>query len=225
MLEKTTPEFWRSITLGSTITLSDTQAILDAMEVGAGVEPTDYEVVDVEYMKDSNNIAEWVMFTIERGDDDDEVLFLLVKIVGEEVALRVYFLPPDFDAGTRKDLIDSDMYWMFEEPEDPNTFKYTSLEFAKVLCFEDEGGEGETQYERKLPTLYGTIESRDEFGDEEEMFMAITEYETDSPIENKEALVLERGGENSEDGGYVNLYIGTNISPAEVDVLILKEEH
>ena len=98
MEEKESPQFWRELKPGSTISLTDAQALDDSMQSGLGVSARDYVVRERRSIKQLEGPLEWQLFDVEDGE---ESLWFLVKIVDAHIALRVYFEAEGFEPGTR----------------------------------------------------------------------------------------------------------------------------
>lgn len=222
MLDKFSPDFWRSIKPQSTITLSDQQTLELAMKEGRGLESRDYVVHSVFTFRDNDRFGEWKLFELV---DEEQDLYLLVKIVDDQLDVRVYFAPEEdeFDPGNRADMIDDEHYWMFMEPEDPDSFKLEELEFTEEFgwLFDDgKGGETEVVYQmKKQGVLFGEGEDLPVKSGDKPLFTALVEYRSVEDAENPEALILETGGEESDEGGYITLLFGCPVKTEEIDVL------
>jgi len=138
MLDIYNIDFWKGINPGSTITLKDKQAIEDSMEKGNGMTGIDYMVKSVYSLKELKDLAEWYLFLL---DDPEDLIWIMVKIVGQEIDFRVYFEHPQFEPGNRKDMIDQEKLWLFMEPDNPGDFQYNDLKFTDLIEIEDDNDE------------------------------------------------------------------------------------
>lgn len=217
-LDKYNPDFWREIRPGSIVTLSDEYAIEQSVERGARTLGLDYVVKYVDSIKDVGNHAEWFMLYIE-GEDED--FHLMIKIVDQDIVPIVYFEPPEFHPGTRKQLIDLGVDWLFEPSDDKDGQPHAPVFCSEIFQITDmDGEETEVQYRCKPQgTIYGRFTRCPKSADMEDVFVAFAEYEADESFENPELLVIERGGENDPGGGLVNLFLGGILVFNDIDVL------
>ena len=221
--EKSEPDYWRSIPLGSTVSLTDEAAIEEAMRIGVGVSGLDYEVVRAEVARDMEKVGEWWFYYLEGHKTEN--LWLMVKIVGRDIVPVVYFEVEDFPPTLRSRLISEGQTWLFEAQDDDG------VPHAPVFCRDifqtlddGEGGELEVQYRCKpRGTVYGRYSRVPAVTGLNEIFIAFAEYEADESFENPELLVMEKGGENDPAGGLVSLYVGGITVFNDVEVLRAKE--
>ena len=219
MADKYSPDYWRRVKPDSIVTLTDEQALQDSLEESGQLVGRDYLVKQVRTVTHLDDLAEWWFY---RLSDPDEELWLLAKIVGSEIALRVYFEPPEFPAGDRAHLIEHEMFWLFQEPPDPDNFSLTDLEFTEQLeqVLEEADGEVEVTFVLKPQGVqFGKMECEPSEKGLDDAFTAVVEYGTDDETESPELLLLEVGGEDGERGGHISLYLGNDLNFAEVEVL------
>jgi hypothetical protein len=208
LLNKQDPDYWRSIPLGSTVTLTDEAAIAEAMRIGIGVKGLDYSVKLAEVARDSQQLAEWWFYYIEGHKTEN--LWLMVKIISDDIIPIIYFEVEDFPPMLRSRLIRDGQTWLFEKVTDdgePHAPVFCSDIYQTV---EDEDGEEmEVQYRCKPQgTVYGHYSRVPSEAGMDKVFIAFAEYEADESFENPELLVVEKGGEHESDGGLVSLYVG-----------------
>lgn len=212
-MDKYEPRFWKEdVRVGQTVTLSDPQALKDSLDAGEGAAARDYIVKAIQIVTNDLGI-EWRFFEMY---DSEETLFLLVKSVDDAMDLRVYFEPPEFETGNRRDVLDTGQRWLFQEPEDPDDFRFDKLEYTLTIGAPVVPNE----YERKrVGALFGELSflpPRPEMGD---CLAQIVEYQSQEECENPEILILESGGESGDEGGYIMLLLGAPISPEDVEIL------
>lgn len=206
MLDKHTSDYWKNIEEDSVITLKDEQALEQSLSSGEGVEGIDYYVSKVLTLSLNQDII-WKFFIL-RDSLNEQELWLLAKIVEKDVEVKIYFEVPEFESGSRKDLIDNDYHWLFKEPQDTNNFKYDDLKYSKDIIITSNKGEEVVYKQKKQGELFGKFE---------DSVFGIVEYDTEQEIENKEILILEIG--DGEEGGFVRMLLGNNLNLAEIDVL------
>ncbi len=219
MEEKENPQFWRELKPGSTISLNDAQALEDSMKTGLGVSARDYVVREIRSIVQLQGPVEWQLFNVEDGE---ERLWFLVKIVDTDIALRVYFEAEEFHPGTRSELIDREMSWLFQEPENPDDFRWNELAYTEeiIQALEVEGEEKEVIFRIKPQgEQHGACTHEPRQSWPQVMMATVVEYSTAAACENPELLLLELGGEEGEEGGVITLLLGCDVRLSEVDVL------
>jgi len=186
-ISKNTREFWKSLKIDDIIGLQDKQAIEDQMEEGKILGETDYEIKTIRTFKDSNGLSERLFLTLER---EDEEIMMVVKIVDDIVEQRIFFKVDEFDIGNRQDILDRGDEWIFKEPEDPEDFQVSELEYADVI--EQVVDEEEVEF-NQLPQ--GELSGECKYNPPEsgmgDIFMTISEYSTDVDCDNPFLLIIE----------------------------------
>jgi hypothetical protein len=217
--EKESAQFWRALKPGSTISLKDAQALEDSMKAGLGVSARDYVVREVRSIKQLEGPVEWQLFNVEDGE---ERLWFLVKIVDEDIALRMYFEVEGLQPGTRSEMIEREMSWLFQEPKDPDDFRCNELGYAEeiIQAIEEDGEEKEIRFRIKPQgELHGACTHEPQQSWPQVMMATVVEYASQQACANPELLLLELGGESGEDGGVITLFQGCDVRFSEVDVL------
>lgn len=220
-MELSDPRFWTQVGPGSIITLKDEQALEDSQRKGRGLSPMDYQVKEARTIDVSNGLGALRMFHL---DDTEQSIWFVAKIVDQDIDLRVYFEPPEseFAPGNRRDMLDRGDLWLFQEPANPNNYRPKDLRFTLeiVQSVQQDGGTKQVTYEAKGDELYGemTVEPK-QSGMSDQVMVTVVEYRATEPTENPEALIIETGGENTDDGGLISLMLGSPIRFSEVDVL------
>jgi hypothetical protein len=225
LLTKDKAEFWRQITPGSTITLTDRQALADSMEKGAGVKGMDYLVQYITRIVQRESFVEWLFIRLE---DPEQPIWLMVKIVDENLKLVVLFEPDEFRPGDRQDLIKREDYWLFQEPEDVHHIVYDELEFASDIPWivAIPGSHGDETKEiiyrmKEQGVLYGMTTHLPPQTGLENVMGVVVEYITEDDEDNPELIILEIGGEHKNTGGMISVMFGVAVSPSDVEVLNL----
>ncbi|HEY3376932.1 MAG TPA: hypothetical protein VGL77_05495 [Armatimonadota bacterium] len=218
------PGYWRGLTVGSIISLSDKQALEDSIQENRGAVARDYTVQEVRTIHEQHDLAVWKLCRIA---DDRQALWFLAKIVGADVDLRVYFDLPDaqFTPGNRRDLVESGNLWLFQQPEDPEHFTYDALQFSTEIEGPGEEGQPPVIFHMKGQGALSGLMTVTGAGAEQQ-FATVVEYCADAgTTDNPELLLLEIGGvdlatgDTSPDGGLIILLQGAPLAPNEVDVL------
>ena len=190
------PEFWlKKVSAGSSIVLSN---------------KIEYLVNESRTIEDSETGIVWQLFRME---GNDEIFWLLVKIVGEEIDIRAYFEPNDFETGDREAMVNQGQQWIFTEPKDTENFSFNDLEYAETIDME-------VLYSRKpTGTLCGKLTCHPPNSALDDSTVLVTEYESDEDCDNPEAIILEYDGEDSDTGGFISLMVGCPLLCEDVEVL------
>lgn len=215
--DKRDPAYWRAIKPDTTLTLTDEQALRES------VSGQNYLVKQVIKIREKSGICEWLLFEIE-GLDEAPDSWLMVKIVDQELDLRVYFEDEDFESGNRNDMIDQDNMFLFQKPEDPDDFTCEELEYAKHIGWDfpgDEEGDPSihVDYNVKVGELQGDVSYDPCESGQSELLVTIVEFDTSDETTCPEMLVLEIGHPDNDDGGLIRMFFGNSIKPTEADVL------
>ena len=212
------PKSWKSIKPSSTVTLTDSQSLKKDV---AGLV---YSIKQILHIEESGKLCEWLFFRLI-GDGDEPEKWLMIKIVDDEIDLRVYTENPDFDGRNRQDLIDAQDFWVFQQPDDPDNFRVNELKYTKSVNWDfldkthsdyDLKGFGEMQGKVRISPL--------QTGQKKDLLASIAEYVAvgNSPKKNPvELIFLEIGSPESEAGGLIRMLFGHAIRATEVDVLAI----
>lgn len=200
---------WRSLRKGSVITLTDEQTLSelvgDSGSLTSGVDLIVNKVVEF-----ANDSCTWLLF-----ETDHDILNVVVKLVGDDVEIKVVFQPDWSVHGSRQDCCDEDCHWLFKKPKDVDNFRPCDLEYADSIArqYDDVGL---VKFNAKLPTAYFTNYRQ---------FKQLREWTADNAeLQNPDLIVFETGGvdedgESIEIGGWVEFYQGTNVTPGDVSLL------
>ena len=224
MIDKNSPAAWKKIPIGSTITLTDDQSIKDSMDRGEGVVGRDYTIESVWNIFHDERLAEWRLYKLA---DDEQDIWLVVRIVDQSVDLLVCFEPEEFEPGNRKDAIELDQAWIFDEPDDIDNFKYDELKFTPEIIWEvlDEDEEKDAVFKMKRTgVMYGSCTYNPESSGLGRMMAAVVEYRSETDFENPDLFLFELGGENSDEGGLITMLIGCSINTSEIEVLEMQAD-
>lgn len=212
---------WLKLRPESVITLRDAQAIEDSMRRGLGVGGIDYTVRSVERCDQVDGLCTHLLLTLV---DPQQPTYLLVKIVDELVDLYAFFEVPGLPSGTREELLDRGMHWLFQAPPNPNAFDPMDLAYTMTIHQNvpaaDGGASQELIYRMKSQGEIQCehVETPGRKGIEEKLLATVVEYRTEGPTENPELLVLEVGDPEGA-RSYVRFFLGCGLRMAEVDVL------
>ncbi len=222
-----TSAFWCNLPLGSVVSLSDPQALADSEKGGSGRIARECTVEEIRTINEMHGLATWKLFRLY---DVLQELWLMVKLVDEHLDLRIYYQLPDdeFKPGNRREMIDCGMRWLFQQPANPDHFRYQELAYTAVIEGPGEAGQPPVQFDMKdQGELHGTMLSTSaQNPNGERCFVTLVEYQANRNCENPELLILEIGGvspggnaPDSDDGGLIVLLQGAPIAADEIKVL------
>ena len=219
-MDKTSPADWLKVQPKSVITLSDPQGIEDSMKRGKGVKGIDYTVQTVARMDQLQGLSTHLFFTLA---DAEQAAYLLVKIVDSALDVYIYFAVPGLDGGSRKVLLDRGLFWLFQQPANPNQYDPSELLYSTTLkqtVDKTGGGSMEVLYTLKgqgeLQCKYRETPARS--GVDSELLATVVEYRADQAVQNPEFLILETGAQRSGES-FVQFFLGCAAKLSEVDVL------
>jgi hypothetical protein len=216
-------EFWRRLRPGSTVILKDEQTLQDMIESGEALATgRDYQVEEVWRVSEKRGVAEWQCFRI-RSPKDEDATWLVIKSAGEELSAGVYFEADGFESGNRRDILNQNHFWVFNEPRDPNQYQVLELEFASHLYFNvDLQGETREVEFAKLGNLefHGRVSVDPAVQNMDRFVGTVAEYETMLPVPNPKVMFLEAGLPDSN-GGLVRMLQGAEIGLNDVEALPL----
>jgi len=219
LYDRTDPEWWRNIRPQTTLTLTDEQALRE------NINGQNYLVQDgIVNIKQLEGLCEWLLFPIE-GLDGAPDCWLMAKIVGDNVTLRVYFESDDFQSGNREDMFEQQTIWMFCEPDDVDDFEYGELEFAKHIGWDfpgDEEGDDNIHVDYNIKgagEMQGKVRHFPSRSGDRDLIATVAEYDTSDETTCPEMLMLEIGHHDCDEGGLIQMMFGNEIRTLEVDVL------
>jgi hypothetical protein len=193
------------------------------MKEGHGPVGRDYIVDGKRTWVDQGGTITFELFHLA---DPQEDLTLGVKMVGNQLELRVYFAPEDFEPGDRQDLLDNGLRLFFQQPATED-FRPADLEFSTTIPHAQEGKDFIYEMKAQGP-LYGEVHVEQPEGSlrvGQDLFVGLVEYFCgDDWCENPHMVMLETGGADSPRGGSIEMLLGTTINLSEATVLQKAEE-
>ena len=218
-MDKSKSADWLAVRPNSIVTVSDAQGIQDSMKRGQGVRGIDYTVRTIARMKQLDGLSTHLLFTLH---DEEQETYLLVKIVDDLIDLGLYFQVPSLEPGSRKDMVDRGALWLFQEPQNPNSFDPAELRFTTSIrqtVPKEGGGDEEVFYTIKaqgeLQCEYHETPPRSGMADG---LATVVEYRADQQVENPEFLILETGDRQGK-SSYLQFFLGCPVKFSEIDVL------
>lgn len=217
MQEEANSSFWRNVRVGDIVSLSDARTLVERMKGGKGPTPENYEIKSILAAKSLNNLADWIFFKL----DETNGLCLMAKIVDNNLSLCVIRDAHDWEPQTRQKLIDNDILFMFNQPDNPNNFNVEDLTYSDQIFEDNEvvNGPGRTEYYLKpqgeMHCKASISPSQSGVG---EQFATIVEYaaEMNKGHVDPECMILEVGAGGN---GVVNILVGRPLAYVDVNVM------
>ncbi|HAA04034.1 MAG TPA: hypothetical protein DCZ69_09370 [Syntrophobacteraceae bacterium] len=220
MADLKTPSFWDDIKPGSVIVLNDAQALMEAVKRGLDADGgINYEIKRILRLTELNEVARWTLLKLEGVDE----VWFMVKVAGQEMDLRIYFEVPEFPPGSRADMIAKEMYWLFEDPGPNWQTNYNELRFVGTVNI-DSNPDGKTPaartsyLQKPFGPMYARCSEQPRGSALEDYLATVVEYGTTDKTDNPDMLLLELGGEESPEGGYIMMMLGCAVSASDVRV-------
>ena len=215
--------FWRNLKVGSTIILKDEQTLQDMIDRGETITAgRDYVLEEAWRIRESRDVAEWQFLRI-RSPHDEDATWLQVKSAGDQISAGVYFEADGFQPGNRRDLLDQNHFWVFNEPKNPASYQVLDLNYASHLYFnlELDGEVREVEFTKIGNQEYhGHAQADPPVKDNDRMAGTVAEYETMLPVPNPRVVFFEAGLPNG-DGGLIRMLQGSEIRVSAIEVLPL----
>jgi hypothetical protein len=223
LFDPSKPGSWQDLRPNSTVTLRDEQTVQEMLDAGdADVSlGRDYFVKSVIDIREINDAAEWILVELDSPRDEDRI-WLSVKVAGDELALNVCFSADGFDPGNRRDMLDREFYWLFDEPTDLDNYRLTELVYASRLRLPVLVGEEEREVDfEKIggAEFHGRVRLTPPEPRMSEMMATVAEYLTTAAVPNPRVMIFEVGRPGNEFGGNIMFLQGAGIRTSEVDVL------
>ncbi len=208
------PSFWQEMKPGGVVVVNDAQAIVEALKQGLDAAGgLNYDIKRILRLNELNNLAEWVLLKLEGPDE----VWLMVKMVGQEVDLRIYFEVPEFVTGNRADMIAHEMYWLFEDPGPNWNSNYQDLRYINIINIDQAATK--TSYQQKpFGELYAKCRELPKPPESDEYLATVVEYSSTDKTDNPEMLILELGGEEGQQGGYIMMMLGCSVNASDLRV-------
>lgn len=216
--EKRDAAYWRAVKPETTITLTDEQALRESVNGEL------YIVKEVMTIRELSDLCEWIFLKLE-GTGETPDSWLMVKIVDQELDLRVYFEDSEsFEIGNREDMVERENLWLFQEPEDEE-FEYGDLQYAQHVGWDfpgDNEGDDPIHVDYNVKgggEMQGKVSFDPRRQGQQSFIATIVEYDTSDETTCPEMLFIEVGDADLEEGGLIRMMFGNCIRPTEAEVL------
>ena len=225
-------KFWRDLDkrTDAIFKITDMQAHEDALNRGDGMNVEDRTVNEIRRYVHVNFNAEWIFFVLS----GPQTIYLMVRVFDNDANAYVLFSEDPDDnpiliPGSREELIERGDLFLFEEPEDEHDFIPAELEL--VFNFlqnmpNSKGEEVEVEFcQESMGTQFTGLSMSPKDKDIDGCLCGITEYVTDSDVDNPLFVFVEEGidwdpddSEGKTEGGYCSFYAGCKIDMADIEI-------
>lgn len=212
-------KFWRSVTLNSQVNLTD-QAALDASAAeGRGMQGMEYAVKEILSITEKDKLCEWLIFKLVHPK---QTLYLVVKTVGDEVDLRVFYNPESIIVGDRNDQLNAQNYFMFANHNPKGKNNLLGLKYTQQIAWTFDYGNGPQEVifnQKGNMELTGTASYQPRRFAGETLVATVSEYLAASDTPEPEIMIVEVGNTKSKTGGAILLLVGNSINEFEMSIV------
>lgn len=217
----TTKEFWTNLAVKSQVTLTDFEALEASQSQGRGLQGMEYVLEEILVVAEKDDLCKWY---INRIVNPDQELYLVAKVIGDEVQLTVYYVPPAVITGTRKEQVAANNLFLFQESQDWQqlmklqhahqiSWQFTVDEQPQDVQFEQKGGMELTGKAVYKPNKFIN----------QTLLATISEYKANADCSDPDLMILEIGYMNSSVGGVIKVLLGAPVNQFEVSILNTKK--
>lgn len=178
-----------------------------------------YSIALVRKIVQKETDHEWMFFQLQESATP---LWLMVKITPESVGFSLLSESDELRSGTRKEFIERQEFWLFNEPNDPESLILEELDFASEIFWVVENSDTEVQGREILyrmheqGILYGLVTHTPTQFPLEPVMGIVVEYTTEEDPDNSDLVVLEIGGEEGQEGGHITVMFGSPVLPDDL---------
>lgn len=215
------PTYFEEIEPDDIVIVRDFQSMEEAGSEGVDYRVQAKRIFAIPDGRSGQIAARFAVYNLESEQGDD---VLVVALGVDEPDIRIYFVPEEFPSGTRLDFVSEGFLGFFAEPEDPDRFELTDLEYAEepamppMIIAEEEREVSFRPAGFRRPVFGHYVGERP-------VPVIWMEYGTDDPdVPNPLILLREENwvdeqGRQAQDGGYITIMLGTRIARSEIQVL------
>lgn len=213
-MDKTQPEFWRSIRPGTIVVLKDERTLAKMLSEKKGTSGESFEVPRVTVVREAHGLCEWRLIDLDANRR------LVAKIVDKEIKLSSMSFASDWEPKRRSDLVAQQAFFLFDEPANPDNFKPSDLAFTATMPREDTHGKKFEYRKRAQGDLHGEVTQVPAASGVNRLYATIAEYSAfPQEVEEPEFMIVEFGATSD---GSINFLVGSEVRMSDVDVLFKK---
>lgn len=212
-------KFWQSITVKSQVVLTDQSALDVSQAEGRGMQGMEYSVEEILSIKEKDNLCEWLVLKLVHPN---QTLYLVVKIVGDIVELRMYYNPESIVIGNRADQIDAQNVFMFSNYKPNAHNNLLGLKYTNQINWTFDYGNGpeEVVFNQKgNMELTGKAKYTPARFSDQTLIATISEYLAVTNTPEPEIMIIEVGSATSKNGGAILLLVGNSINEFEISIV------
>ena len=211
--------YWLKAKQGDFVQLTDEQAIEESRQKGLGLIGISYEIKRVHEVTEFNQICKWIFVELE---DPDDTLFLVVRKFDDEFEMRLYYVEPGVEPGSRHDLLSDGFDFLFADGENADMNNLDELELAREIFVNIENEDGEIHEtcfrQKRQGMLLGEFSYKD--ASHKKLQACISEYSAIHDVEIPEMMIYEFWPKDSESCETMMFLRGSDLSVSEVDLLL-----
>ena len=208
---------WLKAKVGDFVQVSDQQAIEHSMKNGTGIDGLNYRIKEILEFKEARQLCSWVFCELE---DEEDQLYLVAKNIDDELTIILYYVEPEIEPGSRRELLDEGFDFLFNE-FDTKPSNLDDLEFSSEIFVnnEDENGESfESSFRQKRQ---GALFAESTTKVKTALKSCVVEYRTMDEIENPEMMIYESWVANGQGCEAVSFLRGSELATSEVELMLL----
>lgn len=204
---------WKQVRNKSIVIMNDESSVLRSRQNGLGLKGIQYQVKRTIEFQESGNLMTFFFFEL---DSQLGMRWLMVKIVDDAIEARVLVEPPDYESGNRHDLVlDRDEKWIFQPPKTDNII-LNDLVYTESFIWD-----GVTYNKKRQGDINGETEEYPKPSGFSKQLATLAEYvASEDSVANQQAVLLEIGPAESDDGGLLRLLIGNVVNVDDIEVII-----
>lgn len=211
--------YWRSITLNSQVNLTDQSALDASAAEGRGMQGMEYTVKEILSITEKDKLCEWLIFKLVHPK---QTLYLVVKIVDDNIDLRVFYNPDSIIVGDRNDQLNAQNYFMFANHNPKGKNNLLGLKYTQQIAWTFDYGNGSQEVifnQKGNMELTGTASYQPRRHAGETLIATISEYLAASDTPEPEIMIVEVGNVKSKTGGAILLLVGNSINEFEMSIV------
>jgi hypothetical protein len=233
--DKENAAIWEKLKRGSIIVLSDPQSIEKSVQEGQKGRGLNYTIKELDIHRhivegEISGICDWIFAKLDRQADDMDLYLMVKKVDGADPEFRLYYRPTIMDEngsvnftvpnGNRRDLLNLGHGWVFdiENTEDILDKDLMKRNFSQSIYYST--ADGQVVYHKKeMGEQFAktTCVGSSKVGP---LLSTIVEYKApENSSDNPDALFIETGNVNNNQGGFISFYLGSEIGIADVEII------
>ena len=212
-------KFWKSVTPKSLVHLSDMAALEASQAEGRGLNGMDYSIKEILSVVEKDQLCEWLVFKLF---NPSQTLYLVVKCVGDDVDLRMFYNPESIVVGNRQDQINNQNVFMFENYKPHSHNNLLGLKYTSQINWTFDYGNGpeEVVFNQKgNMELTGDASYSPARNRNDQYVATISEYLAEKETPEPEIMIIEVGSAVNKKGGSILLLVGNPINEFEISIV------